>query len=111
MDLFSEVAAVDPTEEPPPADPPRTPDEWDDVDFGPWEPIEAETEAAMLGSQRAGIPSWSRSASMNAEAFQRLLAAFPDHADLLRRVEAEEYRSARRRKVARLAMEREFSED
>jgi len=108
MDLFSTIVDPPPMQAPE-AEPPREPDEWDDIDFGEWEPTEAETEAAMLGSERAGMPSWSKSASRNADAFTRLLAAFPDAADLLRRVEAEYYRSARRRKVALLAMEREFS--
>jgi hypothetical protein len=72
-------------------------------------PMDDELEARFLGEERAGIPSWSRSAATIAAALASLLAsAEGEKRAMLARIEEEAYRAARRRKLAMMVVDREL---
>jgi hypothetical protein len=107
MDLFE--AVIEPDEAAPAVADPQRPDEWDAIAFEPWEPQDEETEAAMTGTERAGVPGWSQSAKRIEDAWTAFLQKRPaERRAELERIEAEYYRAARRRKVALAAMDQTF---
>ena len=72
-------------------------------------PRDDELEARFLGEERAGIPSWSRSAATITAALAALLASVEgERRAQLAAIEEESYMAARRRKLARVAMDAEL---
>jgi hypothetical protein len=99
MDLFSE-----------PVEPAQA-DEWEAIAWDDSiEPIPDDVTAAAFGSERAGIPSWSNPSleRLNSRWRRFLQSKDAETQALLIEYEREGYKAARRRKVALLAMAREF---
>jgi len=63
-----------------------------------------ELRAKFLGQERAGVPSWSRSAKMIAGSLAAMLASVDgDRREALASIEEDSYRQARIRKLQRIA--------